>query len=52
LNLNQPVNNVPKLYDLFWYLVLAHLFVKVPRPGCSEGTFSVFKSNCRPLLPV
>jgi len=24
------------------YLVLAHLFVKVPRPGDSEGTFAVF----------
>jgi len=24
-----------------------HLFVKVPRPGDSEGTFSVFESSCR-----
>jgi len=29
-----------------------HLFVKVPRPGDSEGTFSVFESSCHLLLPV
>jgi len=29
-----------------------HLFVKVPRPGNSEGTFSVFESSCHLLLPV
>jgi len=29
-----------------------HLFVKVPRPGDSEVTFSVFESNCHLLLPV
>jgi len=34
------------------YLVLAHLFVKVPRPVDNELTFSVFKSNCHLLLPV
>jgi len=28
-------------------LVLAHLFVKVPRPGDSDGTFLVFESNCQ-----
>jgi len=28
-----------------------HLF-KVPQPGDSEGTFSVFKSSCHLLLPV
>jgi len=28
------------------------LFVKVPRPGDSEGTFSVFESSCHMLLPV
>jgi len=28
------------------------LFVKVPRPGDSEGTFTVFKSSCHLLLPV
>jgi len=27
-----------------------HLFVKVPRPGDSEVTFSVFESSCRALL--
>jgi len=30
----------------------SHLFVKVPRPGASKGTFSVFESSCHPLLPV
>jgi len=29
-----------------------HLFVKVPRPGDSDGTFSVFESSCHLLLPV
>jgi len=29
-----------------------HLFVKIPRPGDSEGTFSVFESSCHLLLPV
>jgi len=29
-----------------------HLFVKVPRPGDSEGTLSVFESNCHLLLSV
>jgi len=29
-----------------------HLFVKVPRPGDSEGTISVFESSCHLLLPV
>jgi len=29
-----------------------HLFVKVPRPGDSEWTFSVFESSCRLFLPV
>jgi len=29
-----------------------HLFVKVARPGDSEGTFSVFESSCHLLLPV
>jgi len=28
------------------YLVLAHLFVKVPRAGDSEGIFSIFESSC------
>jgi len=28
------------------------LFVKVPRPGDSEGNFSVFKSSCHLSLPV
>jgi len=36
------------------YLVLGLLilFVKVPRSGNSEGTFSVFESSCHLLLPV
>jgi len=29
-----------------------HLFVKAPRPGDIEGTFSVLKSSCHLLLPV
>jgi len=28
-----------------------YLFVKVPRPGDSEETFSVFESSCHMLLP-
>jgi len=28
------------------------LFVKVPRPEDSEGTFSVFELSCHLLLPV
>jgi len=31
-------------------LVLAHLFIKVPRPGDSEGIFSVFESSFFLLL--
>jgi len=34
------------------YSALAHLFVKVPRPRASEGTFSVFESSCHLLLPI
>jgi len=30
----------------------AHLFVKVPRPGDSEVTFSVIESSYHLLLPV
>jgi len=30
----------------------AYLFVKVPRPGDNEGTFSVFESSCHLLLLV
>jgi len=29
-----------------------HSFVKVPQPGDSKGTFSVFESSCHLLLPV
>jgi len=36
-----------------WVLGLGtRLFVKVPRPGDSEVTFSVFESSCHLLLPV
>jgi len=44
--------------DLTWLVSLTrrglgtHLFVKVPPPGDSEGTFSVFESSCHLLLPV
>jgi len=34
--------NVSCKRKLVSYLVLAHLFVNVPRPGYSEITFSVF----------
>jgi len=40
------------VYPIVIHLVLAHLFVKVPRPGDSEGAFSVFESSCHLLLPV
>jgi len=29
---------------------IAHLFVKLPRPGESEETFSVLESSCHLLL--
>jgi len=29
-----------------------HLFVKVPQPGDSEGTFSAFESSCHLSLHV
>jgi len=29
-----------------------YLFVKAPRPGNSEVTFSVLESSCHLLLPV
>jgi len=32
------------------YLILAHLFIKVSRPGDSEVTFLVFEPNCHLLL--
>jgi len=32
--------------------VFSRLFVKLPRPGDSEVTFSVFKSSCHLLLIV
>jgi len=32
------------------YGLSIHLFVKVPRPGDSEGTFSVFATT--PVTPV
>jgi len=35
------------------FLVLAHLFVKVPWPGDSERTFLVFESSCHLFtLPI
>jgi len=34
------------------HLILNRLFIKVPQPGDSEGTFSVFESSCHLLLPV
>jgi len=41
------VFNVPSLTlkIILYTLVLAHLFVKLPQPGNSEATFSIFKSS-------
>jgi len=38
--------------SLIWWSLDTHLFVKVPRPGDSEGTFTVIESSCYLLLPV
>jgi len=47
------VCNFPKISVLPVSLILPfHLFVKVPRPGVSEVTFSVFESSCYLTLPV
>jgi len=35
-----------------WVGLGTHLFVKVPRPGDSDVTFSVLKSSCHLLLPI
>jgi len=51
-------NGNEEFYDFFFtvvyliFLVLSHLFVKVPRPGDSKVTFSVFESSYHLLLPV
>jgi len=37
---------------MFIFLLLAHLFVKVPQSADSEGTFPVFESSCHLLLPL
>jgi len=43
----------PVTAKFFHFLGLGpHLFVKVPRSGDSEVTFSVFESICHLLLPV
>jgi len=34
------------------YLLILFVKVKVPRPGDSEGIFSVFESSCHLLLPI
>jgi len=55
LNVHFPDAYLLCMFVLCWllkYLVLAHLFVKVPRPGDNEGNFSVFESSCHLLLPV
>jgi len=46
----EPLNTTSDV--LMMYLVLAHLFVKIPLPVDSEGSFSVFESICHLLLPV
>jgi len=40
------------LYQNYLFLILAHLFVKVPRPGNGEVTFSFFEWSCHLLSPV
>jgi len=30
----------------------SHLFVKIPRPGNNEVTFSIFESNCQMLAVI
>jgi len=46
----QDFNNL-KVLNFFKILGLGtHLFVKVPRPEDSEGSFSVFESSCHLLL--
>jgi len=37
----------PIFYAILYVGLGTHLFVKVPRPGDSEVTFSVFESSCR-----
>jgi len=42
-------------FDVFVHTglgLVTRLFDKVTRPGDSEGTISVFESNCHLLLPV
>jgi len=34
------------------HILGTRLFVKLPRPGDSEGTFSIFQSSCHVLLSV
>jgi len=56
-NSNLMFYHAPLAPALFHYTLLSkslgtHLYVKVPRPGNSEGTFLVFESSCHLLLPV
>jgi len=46
------MHDVPATYSNYIIGLGPHLFVKVPRPGDSEVTFAVFKSNYHLLLPV
>jgi len=48
-------NEMDSLLKMEFLDLGTHLFVKVPRPGDSEVTFSVFESSCSSchlLLPV
>jgi len=54
---NDVIASIPKHCALRLELELGlgldtHLFIKVPRPGDSEVTFSVFESVCHLSLPV
>jgi len=41
------------IFTIFWFRYsFLHFFVKVPRPGDSEVTFSVFESSYHLLPPV
>jgi len=51
VNLSDEIRSLEKHSPLISGLS-THLFVKVPRPGDSEVTFSVFESSCHMLLPV
>jgi len=50
LRLYKLINYKYKLVKFRFKYLLAYLFVKVPRPEDSEGTFPVFESSCTTRL--